>query len=187
MQTLSTQAGAATARTELVLEAPTLRDGAAVWALIRDAGGLDLNSPYAYLLLCERFAATSLVARDGQGLAGAVLGLRLPTQPDTLFVWQVAVAPRARRSGLGLAMLSALARARGCAGISYLEAHVGPDNAASEALFRAFARAAAARLELRQGYAASDFPTPHAPERLFRIGPFCFVAARRPAPSQARS
>ena len=172
----------------LAFEQPTLRDGASVWGLIRDAGGLDLNSCYAYLLLCERFAATCMLARDRDGLAGAVLGLCPPGHVDSLFVWQVAVAPRARRTGLALAMLRALITSPGCRGVRYLEAHVGPDNAASEALFRAFARDVDAPVHVGDGYATSDFATPHAAERLFRIGPFQLAVERdRSAPLEARS
>jgi L-2,4-diaminobutyric acid acetyltransferase len=154
---------------------PTEQDGAAVWRLIRDCGGLDLNSSYAYLLLCDRFRETCTVARSSsladEELAGAALGFRVPRQPDTLFVWQVAVRPEARGAGLGVALLDVLGAAQACHGVRFIEAHVAPQNRASEALFRKFARLRQAPLMFQAGFAADDFPDRHAAERLVRIGP----------------
>jgi diaminobutyrate acetyltransferase len=151
---------------------PNAADGAAVWRLIRDTGTLDLNSSYAYLLLCDRFAGTCQLARAGRELAGAVLGFRVPEQPDTVFVWQIAVRPATRGSGVGRRLLERLVGSPGCRGVRFLEAHVAEGNHGSEALFRAFARRKRAELHLGDGYSESQFPTTHLPERLIRIGPF---------------
>jgi L-2,4-diaminobutyric acid acetyltransferase len=150
---------------------PTARDGAGVFGLVRAAGTLELNSSYAYLLLCDRFASTCQVAYFHGEIAGAVLGFRPPAQPDTVFVWQIAVRSDARQSGLGRLLLERLIESDGCRGVRFLEAHVTSDNKASEALFCAFARARSAELVHAEGYSASDFPGVHAPERLIRIGP----------------
>lgn len=151
---------------------PHKGDGAAVWRLIRDCEGLDLNSSYAYLLLCDSFRDTCVVARSsGVELAGAALCLRKPRQPDTLFVWQIAVRSEARGAGLGIAMLQQLMSAPACSGVRFVEAHVAPQNQASEALFRKFARVRRAPLVFDEGFLANDFPDAHAAERLMRIGP----------------
>ncbi len=144
-------------------------DGASMHALVRDGGGLDHNSPYAYVL-GERFLAETSVAAVGpSGPEGFVLGLIPPPDPDTLFVWQVGVAPHARGRGLGSAMLRwlvASVRPR------YLEATVTPDNTASHHLFAALAR------HLDTGLTVSRWAEPdelgdgdHGPEDLHRIGP----------------
>jgi L-2,4-diaminobutyric acid acetyltransferase len=151
---------------------PTARDGAAVHELVRNAGGLDLNSSYAYLLICDRFGSTSRVARFGGALAGAVLGFRGPDRLDTLFVWQIAVRNDVRGSGLGRILLERLIESDGCRGVRFLEAHVALGNHASEALFRSFARVRRAEVRLDEDFRAEDFPDAHAPERLIRIGPF---------------
>src|SRR5699024_86488 len=54
-------------KTKFHFRKPTKEDGAAVWNLINDMGVLDLNSSYSYIMWCEIFAETSIVAeRDGE-------------------------------------------------------------------------------------------------------------------------
>jgi L-2,4-diaminobutyric acid acetyltransferase len=93
------------------LSTPTSADGPLMWGLALESGGLDVNSRYAYLLWCRDFAATSIVARSGDRLAGFITGYRRPDAPDTLFVWQVAVGPDFRRRGLASRMLDHLVAA----------------------------------------------------------------------------
>ena len=64
---------------------PSPSDGLALWRLA-GAVGLDLNSPYAYVLWGEHFAATSIVAARGGSIVGFVTGFRPPELPDTLYV-----------------------------------------------------------------------------------------------------
>lgn len=131
-----------------------------------------MNSSYAYLLLCDSFRDTCVVARgSGSELAGAALCLRRPRQPDALFVWQIAVRSSARGAGLGVALLTQVMNAPACRGVRFVEAHVAPQNRASEALFQKFARLRQAPLVFEEGFAANDFPDAHAAERLVRIGP----------------
>lgn len=161
---------------------PTRGDGAAVWQLFRACRGLDLNSSYAYLLLCDYFGATSAVAReaakrDSSSLVGAALGFRPPQQQDTLFIWQIGVHPDARRTGLGRALLRRVMSGAASSGVQFLEAHVAPDNRASEALFLGFADSLGAPAVFHDGYFREDFPDAHSPERLLRIGPFVWRPA----------
>jgi L-2,4-diaminobutyric acid acetyltransferase len=168
---------------EVQIAMPTQRDGAAVWRLIREQRSLDLNAGYAYLLLCSRFATTCRMARLAQGnvpanddppgeLAGALIGLLLPEQPDTYFVWQIAVHERFRGQGLARALIDDVLRDYAAAGVRYLEAHVSPDNRASQAMFRRLARSLHASVELRPDFEPAHYPTEHGPEHLLRIGPF---------------
>lgn len=153
----------------LVLRHPTVGDGAHLWQLARDGGGLDLNTPYAYLLLADQFGATSLVAEEGGHLAGFVAGLPLPQQPGSLFVWQIGVAPSHRGRGLGRRMLHELLRRSGA---HYLEASVTPSNTASQRLFRGVARDLDVACHERAWLEPEHFPTPgHEPEVRFCIGP----------------
>ncbi|MEV6330114.1 diaminobutyrate acetyltransferase [Streptomyces sp. NPDC051909] len=168
-------------------------DGADLWRIARGAAGLDLNSPYSYLLWCRDFAATSAVARDAsQRPVGFVTGYLRPEAPGTLFVWQVAVDDSHRGTGVAGALLDALAgrpTAEG-RGPSRLEATVTPGNVASDRLFRSFARRHGAALTREVLFPADAFPdagdpaapvTPHdpaaptapghEPELLYRIGP----------------
>ena len=150
---------------------PELRDGSALWRLARDSGGLDLNSPYAYLLWCDRFSDTSVLVEIDDRPAGFVSGFRPPEAPDVLFIWQVAVADGHRGKRLALAMLTELLR-RG-RGYRYLEASVTPSNSPSQALFRSLARLLGCPCNERPYIRSEDFPErDHEPEHLFRIGPF---------------
>ena len=163
-------------------------DGAAVWRLVREQRSLDLNAGYAYLLLCTRFSSTCRVARvaasDAQrelrddGLVAALMGLRLPERPDTLFVWQIVVHERHRSQGLARALIEHVLRKQSSADIRYLEAHVSPDNGASEAMFRGLARALDANVQVSPELLSEHYPTEHGPENLLRIGPFDLGPAR---------
>ncbi len=162
----------------VTVRAPTPGDASALWRLVGETGGLDRNSPYAYLLVCSHFAATSAVADAGDGAAGParlggfLSGYRPPGRPEALFVWQVAVAPGLRGRGLGRRMLEEVLARPALAGLTHVEATVGPANAASQALFRSFARRRSAPVAVTDAFGADLFPEPgHEPELLFRIGP----------------
>lgn len=157
---------------EITIRRPVAADGAAVWRLARDLDSLETNSAYAYLLLCRDFGDSSRVALEGDRLLGFVVGYRPPRRPETVFVWQVGVHPEARGRGLAGRLLRELVRGPGSAGVTCLEATVTPDNEASRALFRSFARAVDAPCEIDPCFQPGDFPEPHEAEELFRIGPF---------------
>lgn len=146
---------------------------AATWELVRDSGALDLNSPYAYLLLFAEFGDTSRVALTPDGeVAGFVAALRPPRRPNTVFVWQVGVAAAHRGQGLARRLIQSLL-ASVDPPAEYLEASVTPDNQPSQRLFRSVARAAGAICDEGATYLdAALFPAgAHQPEQLFRIGP----------------
>ena len=159
------------------LRHPTPDDAAAIHDLVVAGGVLDGNSVYCYLLICHDFAATSLVATDGTGLAGFVAAYRPPARPTTLFVWQIGVAPRARRQGLGCRLLRRLLAAPGCADVEFVEATITPSNEASRRLFTRFAESLNATWQEGPGFAADLFGSgdrpgrQHEEERCFRIGP----------------
>src|SRR5690606_39287909 len=58
----------------------------------------------------SHFADTSVVARIENKVAALVTGYVPPKQPDTLFVWQVAVAKIAQRRGLAKTMIREILR-----------------------------------------------------------------------------
>lgn len=119
---------------------PCAEDGPAISALIRDCPPLDTNSAYCTLLLCTHFADTCVVAQRQGALAGWVSAYRAPTVPGQLFVWQVAVHPSARGTGLGSRILDALLAGPGAIGAATLLTTITEANVASWALFGAFAR-----------------------------------------------
>lgn len=158
---------------ETVFRHPDVVDGLALWRLVKEVGTLDLNSTYAYLMVCRDFFDTCIVAERGGRLAGFVTGYKPPSTPDTVFVWQVGVAPDARGLGLGSRVLDRLLASNACAEARFLETNVTPSNGASRALFASLARRLNAPMQELEGFGSELFPDPtHEPERLLRIGPF---------------
>ncbi|SNR50155.1 diaminobutyrate acetyltransferase [Haloechinothrix alba] len=155
----------------VTIERPTKADGAALWRVARDSGKLDLNSPYTYLLWCQDFADTSVVARDGDDVVGFVIGYRRPRDPSTAMVWQVAVDASQRGEGLAGRMLDVMYTGLVADGVRYLATTVTPDNEASIALFRSFATRWGAEMTSVELFAATDFPAEHEAEDLYEIGP----------------
>lgn len=129
------------------LRKPTAEDGPDVSDLIRRAPPLDTNSAYCHLIQCTHFADTCVVAERAGRIVGWVSAHRPPTAPDRIFVWQVAVDPSARGTGLGGRMLDALAARHEVADATALTATITADNAASWALFTAFARRRGASID----------------------------------------
>lgn len=151
-----------------------------MWQFISDHGGLELNTAYAYLVLADDFTDTCVVAEDvqrgsepGDGpLAGFVLGYRPPTHPDTLFVWQVGVAPSHRGQGLARRMILDLLE-RNAPEVRYLESTVTPSNTASRRLFRSIAEKRGTTCDVSAYLTEELFPEAgHEAEEKFRIGPF---------------
>ena len=150
---------------------PGIDDGILLWQLARDSAALDVNSRYSYLLWCRDFAASSVTVRDGSRLAGFITGFIRPQAPDTLFVWQVAVADSHRRRGLARRMLDHLVTRLAPGGVNYVEATVTPDNTPSTRLFTSFATAHGANLTRDELFSETTLGDGHSAEVLFRIGP----------------
>ncbi|WP_250445678.1 diaminobutyrate acetyltransferase [Actinotalea sp. C106] len=157
--------------TEILISVPEMADGASMWRIARDSGSLDLNSSYAYLLFCRDFSRTCRLATvDGES-AGFVLGYRRPDRPDCLFVWQVAVDANHRGAGISSRLLDDLVTSELEPPIRTVETTITDDNAASQALFAAFARRWGAELSTSTFITAEHFPDGHDGEPLYEIGP----------------
>lgn len=125
--------------TTLTLRKPTREDGEAIWQLIRACKPLDENSMYCNLVQCDHFADTCVIAETPeQGVVGWVSGHMVPSDPDTIFVWQVAVSPDARGMGLGGKMLSHLINREHTKNVTRMQTTITLDNDASWALFKRF-------------------------------------------------
>lgn len=165
-------------RRPALLRLPESTDGAPLHRLVAACPPLDPNSLYCNLLQCTHFRGTSVAAeRDGE-LVGFISGYIPPEQPDTLFVWQVAVHAAARGEGLGKRMLKELLARPQCRAVRYLDTTVTPGNAASWAMFESLARdlgAPTAREVLFER--GRHFGGAHDSEELLRIGPFESAAA----------
>ena len=94
------------------------------------------------------------------------------SEPNSFFVWQVAVAKAARGKGLARRMIHALLDRPCTEGVTYLVTTVTDDNAPSWALFNGLARTWGTSLT-RSAMFEHDthFAGAHATEWLARIGP----------------
>lgn len=157
----------------ILLRPPVLADGLAVHGLVQRCPPLDENSSYCNFLQCSHFADTSVAAESGQELVGFVSGYIVPQRPDSLFIWQVAVAEEARGLGLASRMLSHIIDRPSCSEVRYLETSITQENQASWALFGSWANKRSAEFQ-SSPWMDKDrhFAGQHESEALVRIGPF---------------
>lgn len=151
---------------------PVTEDGMAIHGLVELSPPLDANSAYCNLLQASYFSDTSIIADLDGELFGFITGFRAPTDPSTLFVWQVAVAPAARGMGLAGSMLNALVQRLIPDGVRYVQTTITKDNEASWALFKGFAKKQSVQLEHEPFYSSVEhFRGLHATEHRLTIGP----------------
>lgn len=156
----------------LEIKHPQKEDGEKVWKLIKELGGLDLNSSYCYFMLCDYFNKSCAVAVDtdsGQ-LLGFISTYVAPENKETLFVWQVAVAKAGQGQGISKKLLNFVIEAN--KDIRKIETTIGPSNAASDGLFRSIARNFEAEIEKEVYLDENNFKEgEHETELLYKIGP----------------
>jgi len=156
----------------ITLRAPTAEDGAAVYELIAQCPPLDTNSMYCNLLQSSHFSDTSVAAELDENIVGFISGYVLPKQPDTLFIWQVAVGEKARGQGLASRMLRDILQRPACQQVKYIETTITPDNRASWALFESLANKLSAQLNHSVMFDRQQhFAGQHETEMLVKIGP----------------
>ena len=152
---------------------PTREDGQAVHGLIVGTGVLDENSLYCTFLQCTHFASTCMVAELGGEVVGWVSGYRPPEDPDTLFVWQVAVAEAARGRGLARRLIRNLLDSEGCDGVARIKTTITPDNRSSWKMFGSLAEELDAPVTDKVWLCGEEhFEGEHDSEHMLTIGPF---------------
>jgi L-2,4-diaminobutyric acid acetyltransferase len=156
----------------ITLRVPSAEDGAAVYDLIAQCPPLDTNSMYCNLLQSCHFSDTSVAAELDEEIVGFISGYVLPKQPDTLFIWQVAVGEKARGQGLASRMLAEILSRPTSPQIKYIETTITPDNRASWALFESLANKLNANLNRSVMFDRQQhFAGQHETEMLVKIGP----------------
>ncbi|MBD2857540.1 diaminobutyrate acetyltransferase [Spongiibacter sp. KMU-158] len=157
----------------LRFRAPSAEDGHALNQLVAASPPLDPNSVYCNLLQCSHFADTAVAVEEDGQLVGFISGYIPPQKPDTVFVWQVVVDSSQRGRGLAKRMLHFLVERPACVAVRYMETTITPDNEASWALFRSFARDRETELNHEVWFEKdTHFAGQHDSEELLRIGPF---------------
>ncbi|MFQ5450477.1 MAG: diaminobutyrate acetyltransferase [Nitrospinaceae bacterium] len=154
------------------LRKPVLQDGTKIFQLAKSAGTLDVNSCYHYLLLCQKFSDTCVIATQKEELIGFLTAFRDPNHAETLFIWQIAVSQSQRNQGIARAMLNHLLQRDFDPEIQFIETTITPSNTASQALFRGLAKELQSEINEKRFFEKKFFSeNGHEPENLFRIGP----------------
>ena len=157
---------------QLIFRKTEARDGPRAWQLVKDTGVLDVNSAYAYIVLCDYFSDTCAIAEEAGQAVGFVSAFRDPRDPSVLFIWQVAVDASRRGQGLASRMIRHVLQREACRGVRTLELTISPSNRASQGLFRKLASELGCEVQVSRGYAAGLFPGgAHEDEDVYRIGP----------------
>ena len=111
-----------------------------------------------------------MLAERGDDVVGWISAYIVPDDPETLFVWQVAVSERARGQGLAQRMLKELLEREACAGVQQLKTTITKDNEASWALFSRFAEREGADLDSEAHFKRDEhFDGRHATEHMVTI------------------
>lgn len=157
---------------QFIFYQPSRDDGQAVSQLISACPPLDTNSLYCNLLQCHHFASTSVAVRWHDELVGFVSGYLIPDKPETLFIWQVAVAEKARGHGVASRMITHILDRNICQTVRFLETTITEANEASWALFRRVAKNYGAALSSEDLFTKDKhFSGQHDTELLVTIGP----------------
>ncbi len=150
---------------------PGAADGALMWQLAKEAGSLDLNSPYAYIMAGYYFSETCSIAEVAHYPVGFATGYLTPADSRTLFIWQIAVKQSFTGRGVAKGLLKEILIRN--TDISYLETTVTPGNQASRFLFEGLAREIEAPCRSYEVFPRELFPdNGHEAEFMYRIGPF---------------
>ncbi|MBF9002824.1 MULTISPECIES: diaminobutyrate acetyltransferase [Vibrio] len=149
---------------------PERSDGHAIHTLIAQCSPLDENSAYCNFLQSTHFRKTCVMAEYRGQVAGFISAYRKPDQPDELFIWQVAVHPKARGKGLAFDMLNELLNRETLHDITAIETTITRDNQGSWSLFKKLERAHGQQGEVTTFLDQTrHFCGEHDTEYLFRI------------------
>nr|WP_062049674.1 diaminobutyrate acetyltransferase [Bacillus sp. JCM 19034] len=156
---------------QVIYSKPTVEDGAGMWKVVKEST-LDQNSAYKYIMMCEFFAETCVVAKVADEVVGFLTAFIPPERQDVVFVWQIGVHSSQRGKGLASKMLEELINRPGCNDVKFVEATITPSNEASQALFRRLSTRFDTNCEVQECFSEDLFPEEgHEKELTFRIGP----------------
>lgn len=143
---------------EFLIRKPTVNDGSMVWNLVKEAGELDVNSPYSYIMLFDLFKDTCAVAEIKEKIVGFVTAFKPSERKNALFIWQIAVAETHRGLGIGISLLKQLLEREENLGVRTVEATISPSNIPSRLLFNRLAKEFDTIIEISDGYTSNLFP-----------------------------
>ncbi|MGA1931178.1 diaminobutyrate acetyltransferase [Arcobacter sp. YIC-464] len=158
-------------KSNIILRKPRKSDGKKIHGLVKSTKVLDVNSEYLYLLQSTHFQDLCSVATYEDKVIGFVSGYMIPNEPNTLFIWQVAVDDNFRGNDLARRLIMEIIN-REELNINYLHTTVSPSNNASIRVFEKVAQHFQTNMQSAQFFVANDFANEHEEEVLYKIGPF---------------
>jgi L-2,4-diaminobutyric acid acetyltransferase len=161
----------------LIFRSPTANDSSAVHKLLQRCMGMDANSRQCYLILCEHFASTCVVAEQGDNIVAFISAYVLPERHDTLFIWQIVVDKGLRGRGIAKKLLRHLLSRPNLKRMRYVEAMLNPSNKAAQPLFRALAKECKCSIDEMMTFPADLFGEENRDQgNLIRVGPIDSVS-----------
>jgi len=109
------------------LRSARAHDFAAIQGVVDDWWGRPVSGSLPRLFL-DHFFGTSLIVKDGQGLAAFLIGFQSPSQPAIAYIHFVGVRPDLRGSGLARRLYDTFAQRAAASGSSELHAITSPAN-----------------------------------------------------------
>ncbi|QEM82273.1 GNAT family N-acetyltransferase [Halomonas binhaiensis] len=155
-------------QSEIRFEHPSVVDAKSLFRLAACNDNLDLYPEYFYLVWARDFRKTSLVAKSGDRLLGYILAYIRPDDNRTLFLWQIAVDPSVRSSGLGFSLVKKLIDSVG-EDVSAFEATIDVCNDAAYNTLTSLAKQYETNVSQKDLFLESDFISSHHKETLIRL------------------
>lgn len=158
-------------KSEIKISKPCKEQGKKIYELVKSTKVLDVNSEYLYLLQTTHFSDICSVATYEDKVVGFVSGYMIPNEPNTLFIWQVAVDSDFRGNDLARRLIMHIIQ-REQLNVNYLHTTVSPSNSASIRVFEKVANHYETQMSSMKFFEAGDFINQHEEEVLYKIGPF---------------
>lgn len=157
---------------DVIIRHPRREDGAALHRLVQACPPLDVNTAYAYFLLCDHFSDSCAVVdgEDGE-LIAAVTGYRPPKEHGVLFVWQLMVSEAGRGKGLAKGLIRWLLEQPAHRDVTWIHTTIGPDNGASQGVFKSLAKNLHTDITSEAYLTGDVLGEGHEAEDLYKIGP----------------
>lgn len=155
---------------KLITKAPNIQDAKNVYLLAKNSKPLDLNSEYAYMLVCDHFSQTSVIAILDEVIIGFISGYVLPKDPKTLFIWQVATHSDYRGKKIPYYMFKNLLLREELLHIDNIKTTISPSNIASKKMFLKLANMLDSKVTTQKYIQKEDFlEESHEEEILYTI------------------
>lgn len=158
-------------KNEIKISKPSKKQGKKIYELVRSTKVLDVNSEYLYLLQTTHFRDICSVATYEDKVIGFVSGYMIPNEPNTLFIWQVAVDSEFRGNDLARRLIMDIIQRKEL-NVNYLHTTVSPSNNSSIRVFEKVAAYYETKMISETFIEVSDFIDEHEEEVLYKIGPF---------------